>query len=62
MVKTITRLCKERGKTLSDVEEACNIGVRSIYRWDTNKPSVDKVQRVATYLGVTVDELLTDDG
>lgn len=39
------------------------LGKNSITRWDENKPSVDRVQKVADYFGVSVDYLLgrTDD-
>ena len=61
MVKKIIRLSKERGKTIADIERECNIGTRSIYRWDENTPAVDKVKRVADYLETTMDDLLKDD-
>ena len=40
---------------------ACGFGKRSIYRWDRNIPSVDKVRKVADYLGTTVEELLEEE-
>ena len=60
MVQKIMQLCKEQGKTIVDVERECSIGARSIYRWDENKPSVDKVKRVAAYLNTTIDDLAED--
>lgn len=60
MVKKILQLCKAQGKTIVDVERECSIGTRSIYRWDENMPSVDKVKRVADYLNTTIDELMTE--
>ena len=60
MVKKILQLCKEKSITVMELERACSIGTRSIYRWDDNIPSVDKVKRVADYLGTTVDDLLND--
>lgn len=58
MVEKIKALAKERNMKISDVEQKCKIGQRSIYNWDEHKPSIDKVLRVANYLGVTVDELV----
>ena len=61
MVNKIKSLAKERGLTIMQVEEQCNIGKKSIYNWDTSQPAVDKVKRVADLLGVTVDELLKEE-
>ena len=60
LVQKIIQLCKEQGKTIVDVERECSIGTRSIYRWDDNMPSVDKVKRVADYLNTTIDNLVED--
>lgn len=59
LLENIQRLCKERKKSLAEVERECDIGTRSIYRWDENMPAVDKVKRVADFLGTTVDALLS---
>lgn len=61
MLQKIINLCKEQGKSITELENACKLGTRSIYRWDENKPAVDKVQRVAKFLSTTVDELLKED-
>ena len=61
MVNRIKTLAKDRGLTILQVEELCNIGKNSIYNWDTSQPAVDKVKRVADLLGVTVDELLKEE-
>lgn len=58
MVSQIQRLCKERKLPVIKLEEEAGISRNSIFRWDKNSPSVDKVKRVADRLGVTVDELL----
>ena len=62
MIDKIRQLAKERGLTIMQVEEKCDIGSRSIYNWDKNKPSVDKVKRVADFFGTTVDELIKEEG
>lgn len=60
MFERIKELCKEKGITVAQLEE--NLGwSRSIYKWDTNTPSVTKVKAVADYFGVTVDYLLSDE-
>lgn len=58
MVKNISALCKQRGISLAELERQCGLKPRTIYRWDSNNPAVDKVRAVADYLGVTVDSLL----
>ena len=58
MVEKIRELCREHGITISKLEELAGLSARTIGRWDESKPSVDKVQRVAEYFGVSVDYLL----
>ena len=60
MYERIKQLCKKRGITVTELENALDT-VRSIHRWDTNRPSIDKVKAVADYFGVTVDYLLGGD-
>lgn len=61
MVEKIKSLAKERGMTIAQVEKECGIGQKSIYNWDSSVPAVDKVLRVATLLGTTVDELIKEE-
>ena len=58
MVNKIASLCKERGISVLELERRSGLAARTIYKWDVNKPSVDKVKTVADTLGVTVDSLL----
>lgn len=53
----ISELCEIKGVSLNAMEKAC--GLRSTAaRWNIHSPSLDKVQTVAAYFGVTVSELL----
>lgn len=61
MLKKIKKLCAERKESISDLERACGLAQRTVYRWDKVKPSVDKVAAVAEHFGVSIDELLRDD-
>ena len=61
MLEKIKSLCQERGISLPELEKACGLGTRTIYRWDEVIPSVDKVKKVARYFGVTVDSLLDSE-
>ncbi len=54
----ISLICSERGINISDVETACDLTPKSIYRWVKSTPSVDKVVKVAQYLRVDVNYLL----
>ena len=60
LVKNLVRICKAQKKPLAEVNRACGFGTRSIYSWDKHAPTVDRVKKVADYLGVTVDELLAE--
>ena len=44
--------------SIRKIEQDTGITLGSIYHWNDVKPSVDKVAKVANYLGVTVEELL----
>ena len=59
--KNIQKLCKLQGLPVMKLEEDLGFARGSIYKWDTNTPSVSKVKAVADRLGTTVDALLTDD-
>ena len=61
LVDHILQLCKERNISLAELERQSGINQRSIYRWNENVPSVDKVKRVADFFGVSVDDLLEGD-
>lgn len=58
MLENIRELCAANGMNLLDLEKACGLGTRTIYRWDENSPSVDKVKKVADHFGVTVDRII----
>ena len=60
MVSKIKTLCKARKITIGSLEDRIGLAKNSVYRWDQNKPSVDRVKAVADYFGVTVDELLKE--
>ena len=58
MVNRIQSLCKERNITLNRLEIEIGLSKSSISKWDTNAPSIDKVEKVATYFGVSLDYLI----
>ena len=54
----IKRMCKERGISLRQLEQACDLAPRYVYKWGTSVPGIDKVEVVADYFGVSIDELI----
>ena len=54
-------LCKEKKVSLAELERTVGLSPNSVYRWDKNRPSVDKAKLVSDFFGVTVDELLDDE-
>lgn len=61
MFDRIKALCKERGISISELEERTGLGKNTVYRWGTIMPSADKLSRVAKALGVTTEELLREE-
>lgn len=57
-VEIIKKLCKDNGITVKALEKQLGFGEKSIFKWDVNSPSVEKVAAVADYFGVSVDYLL----
>lgn len=62
IVDNIRRLADSRGLSINRLESAVGLSSGTINKWDTNIPSVVRVKAVADFFGVTVDELLKNDG
>ena len=60
LLKNIRLLCSKKPVSIAKLERETGIGNGTISRWDTSSPSVENVQKVAEYFGVTVDVLLSD--
>lgn len=61
LLKNITQLCKEKGISIAKLERATGISNGTIGRWGTSSPTVENLQKVASYLGTTLDALLAED-
>lgn len=60
LVNRIRQLCSEQGVSLNQMEKS--LGIRgTVARWADHAPSIDKVQLVADYFGITVSELLGEE-
>lgn len=55
--QNIKAIADSKGISIRKIELETGITLGSIYHWDENTPSVDKVVRVASYLNTTVEEL-----
>ena len=58
LLENIRRLCSKKSVSIAKLERETGISNGTIARWDTSSPTVENVQKVADYFGVTVDELL----
>ena len=58
MLNEIKALCKKNGTNIKTVEERLGFGQNTMFRWDSKKPSIDKVVAVADHFGVTLDEVV----
>lgn len=54
----IKKISKEKGYSLSSVNEKAGLGTNVIYGWKTKKPDYENLRAVADVLGVSVDYLL----
>ncbi|WP_258088412.1 helix-turn-helix domain-containing protein [Weissella fangxianensis] len=59
----IKEISKNKGYSLSKLNDLAGLGTNSIYHWRDKTPSTDSLKKVADVLGVSVDYLLgnTDD-
>ena len=59
MIAEIRKYGKIAGyNSLNKIEIAAGIPLNSIYKWDGNSPSIDRVIKVARVLGISIDALV----
>ena len=60
----VKRICDKNGISVGKLEKALELSNGSICKWNESEPGIRKVQKVADYLGVSIEELLkeTEDG
>lgn len=58
--RNIKSIADSKKISIRKIEQEAGIVLGSIYHWDEIKPSVDKVAKVANYLGTTVEELIKE--
>lgn len=54
----VKRICDEKGISVGKLEKELDLSNGSVCKWNENEPGIRKVQKVADYLGVTIEELL----
>lgn len=55
----IKAISKEKGISIRKIEEDCGFSQGSMCKWNDISPSWDKVQKVADYLNVKINELIS---
>lgn len=59
MYDRIKLLCKQKGVTVTGTEKELGFARGSLCKVDTNKPSMERVNKLADYFGVSVEYLMT---
>lgn len=54
----VKQLANEQKISISELERKLGMGRNSLYRWKTQTPSSDTLQKVADYFNVSIDYLL----
>ena len=54
----VKKLCEEQKISVVQLEERLNFSRNSLYSWKKNKPSSEKLEKVADYFDVSTDYLL----
>lgn len=58
--QNIKSIAKSKKISIRKIEKETGLKLGSIYHWDEIEPGVNKVSKVANYLGTTVEELTRD--
>lgn len=58
MYNKIKILCKERGTSIHAMEKELGFGGGTISRWKNSNPGLEKVLKIANYLGVSTEFLI----
>lgn len=60
LYQKVKRRCMAAGISVSELERRLGFPRGSVAKWDNNIPSIQKVERVAEELGITIDTLIKD--
>lgn len=60
--ENIQKHAKEQGLTIQSIEQKCGLSNGIISKWkENNNPKVENLQKVAAVLGVSIEELLSEE-
>lgn len=59
ILSRIKTIGEKQGLNLTQIERGSGLNIRTLYKWDKNSPSVDKVLAVANFLNVSLSWLIT---
>ncbi len=62
LLERIKKKCKEQNISIARLEKEAGLGNATVRCWDVRSPSVENLQKVCAVLGVTLDDLLREDG
>lgn len=60
MYEKIKKLCKEKGTNISSLERELGFARGSICKWEKSTPGFGKIEKVASYFGVSMDYFRKD--
>lgn len=58
LYENVKKQCEAHNISVLQLESQLGFARSSICKWDTNVPSVDRVQKVANFLNVPITEIL----
>ena len=58
LYERIKELCRKKGSSVAEMERALGFARSSVSKIDKHMPSADKLQKIADYLGVTINYLI----
>lgn len=54
----VKKICESQGISVSELERSLGFPRSYVCKWNENEPGIRKVQKVANFLGVPIEELL----
>lgn len=61
LYNNVKKICGQKKLSIYRMESELGFPRSSICKWNENEPGIRKVQKVAKYLGVSIEELLEPD-
>ncbi|WP_085832889.1 helix-turn-helix domain-containing protein [Clostridium merdae] len=58
LYENVKELCKKNNITFAHLERKLEFGNGTVRKWEVASPSVERLEKVADYFGVTTDWLL----